>query len=692
MTSPTAHRTRRAAWLGSLACLGLMPLIAGGCVPAQPPESRPDAAFELLHERKLSAFERELAMERHLTGPDSRSRMSWNRVGQAWLDLVNCTGLERADRPLDFADWSAGEEPVAKLAYATVVLEIRRQNEWALDTASRSSKTAFSEWFDRDFFDREPAPIDDSLVRWPGEEESWKDEGLAPVAVESECSTLDERLLAPPEDDDGEDGEDGEDGDIAPPEPDEVRQKWAAAQLDAAERVAELGAALPPEQARGNLALSIWRARVQGARVALDLGEPERGVRLLTPLSSKSDSHLSAATGELARMLFLRAKLRSAAGEDDDGDARDARRREALTDLRRALEIGLRPPNDERARYLALRLTTDAARWEEALEFAEPRPPRNSPLFEPFAYRVSLAARQSGAEDRFLRIAMETLAGSQSDESPFSSALYADTLALLAGYDFDARVVEMLEELGPASQIFRRVAQLSRVALEHGHVDNATAAADWLLARHHNHRYTPRYRGLLAIAAFMRDDEEDFREQVRAMTRRNPSVVEALGDGRQAEFFAHADRTFARLMGQMLPAMAEWGDDARAERRRQRWLEITIDETQRFLRNAERSEVHPELTELYGLASKLLEQHPRGYAARVGSKEPTPLVLGTVHVGRGDLIAHEPTITPSLPEPYLLTLVPRTDLLAESWSFGWADNQDNEQKSVQNDEQNGGRR
>ncbi len=688
MMPPTAHRIDRAAWLCSIACLGLMPLIAGGCVHAEPPESQPDAAFELLHERELSAFERELAMERHLTGPDSRKRMGWNRVGQAWLDLVNCTGLERAEQPLDFADWRDGEEPMAKLAYATVVLEMRRQNEWAIDTASRSPQTAFSTWFDGDYFEREPQPLDDSLVRWPGEEESWKDEGLAPVAVESECSTLDERLLAPPEDD--EDGENGEDTDAEPPKPKEVRRKWAAAQLDAAERVAQLGAALTPEQTRGNVELSVWRARVHGARTALELGELERGLRLLAPLSSKSDS--PARTRDLARMLFLRAKLGAAADDGGDANTRDARRREALADLRRALELGLKPPNDEHARYLALRLTTDAARWQDALEFAEPRPPRNSPLFEPFAYRVSLAARQSGAEDRFLRIAMETLGGSRSDASPFSSALYADTLALLAGYDFDARVVEMLEDLGPASQIFRRVAQLSRVALEHGHVNNATAAADWLLARHHNHRYTPRYRGLLAMAALMRDDEEDFREQVRAMTRRNPNVVEALGDGRQAEFFAHADRTFARLMGQMLPAMAEWGDDARAERRRQRWLEITIDETQRFLRNAERSEVHPELTELYGLASKLLEQHPRGYAARVGSKEPTPLVLGTVYVGQGDLIAHEPSVVPSLPEPYLLALVPRTHLPAESWSFGWADEREDEQKNVRNDEQNGGRR
>ncbi len=502
----------------------------------------------------------------------------------------------------------------------------------------------------------------DYLEKWPGEQESWVDEKLAPVGVPSRCDALDERLLAPPDDDN------------KPSDPKALHRQWIARELGAARRAVQAARALPDKARRGSVALLLWRVRVQGAQLALQMGDatPDRAdamraeaLDLLEPLGSKPAKGAAApSSAELARMLFLRARL-----EVDAGD-----KHAALNDLDQALSLGpsgLHEPNAQRARLLAVELLTDAAKWDQALAHGDPMPARTSPIYAPFAYRLALAARQSGKEDRFLRIAMQALADRGAGQSPFLRAIYADVLELLATYNFDGRVVEMLENLGPRNRIYARVAALARVGLRRGHPANAAAACRWLLRHHRNYQYTPTYHGLLAVAAFLQDDEADFRKQVHAMTRRNPELVAALGPTDQATFFAGADRAFARLMGKMLPAMAEWGDGAAARHRRQRWLAIIVDETQRFLRSVDRSQVRPDLIELYGIASKLLADHPRGYAARVGQTKPGPLVLGTVEVARAELADKEPRVEPSMPAPYFLSLVPQGDAPAARWRFGW---------------------
>ena len=157
----------------------------------------------------------------------------------------------------------------------------------------------------------------------------------------------------------------------------------------------------------------------------------------------------------------------------------------------------------------------------------------------------------------------------------------------------------------------------------------------------------------------------------RAITERPGALRDALPARRQSSFFAPADAELARGLRQMLPVMAEWGDDRSAQDRRQRWLRVIVTQTQQFVRNTEDTLARPQLLELYRLASALLDDHPRGYAERVGEQEPAPLVLGTVRVHGRDLEQHEPEVELRIEAPYSLTLIPRDGLPPSLWPRHW---------------------
>ncbi len=117
--------------------------------------------------------------------------------------------------------------------------------------------------------------------------------------------------------------------------------------------------------------------------------------------------------------------------------------------------------------------------------------------------------------------------------------------------------------------------------------------------------------------------------------------------------------------------MADWGESTGANEKRQEWLRTIVEETQYFLRNTAESSVRGQLTELYRLASAALTEHPRGYAERVGDRESSPMILGTVTVASHSLKRHEPPIELRVNQPYLLAPVPRDSEL-ETWTFGFA--------------------
>ena len=339
--------------------------------------------------------------------------------------------------------------------------------------------------------------------------------------------------------------------------------------------------------------------------------------------------------------------------------------------IERAMSLGLAEANRWPARYLRLRLLTRQGRWAEAVELADSLPPRGSRYFVPYAYRVGVALRQEGRDDRFMGIIKSVFRDRTPQSGPFARALYGESLQLLASFPFEERVVEVLEEMGTRSRLYRRVEQLARVALKRGRPENAGAAARWLLGQHDDARFRPRYQSLLALVAFQKDDPAEFRHQLGEIAHRPDSLLAAIPERRRASFFAPADAALARILRLTLPMMAEWGDSPPAAQRRERWLEIIVEEAQSFLRSTRESIARPSLVELYRLASAQLEDHPRGYAERVGDSEPAALVLGTVEVKQSDLRDDEPPITADFAEPHSLTLIPRGELPPARWQIRW---------------------
>lgn len=257
---------------------------------------------------------------------------------------------------------------------------------------------------------------------------------------------------------------------------------------------------------------------------------------------------------------------------------------------------------------------------------------------------------------------------------PFLRALYVETLAVLNGYPFEPRTVELLEDMGDRSRIYGRVEEYARVALDLGRPANAQAAASWLLSEHRDRRYTPRYHAILALAAFLEDDPERFSSQITAIAARPGDLLGAIPASGRPGFFSGADAQLADVLRQTLPVMAEWGDGPSATRRRQRWLELVIATAQRFVRDTPGSVARPQLIELYRIASSMLaEGHARAYPERVGQPGPGLLVLGTVRVEGRDLDPFEPREPLHYTKVFSLTLIPRDVAPMEQWERFWPD-------------------
>lgn len=657
-------------------------LLAAGCARFSRAEPRSEGRFGPLRQGDLSAFEHRIAVENH-TGADG----AWTRVAEAWLALANCKPVRAEAFP------DPAEAPqVPAYVHATLVLEDVRRRLRAATLAAGEFLPPGEVIFDKigapDFFDRDPPDLAPKTIEWPAEEESWGDEVPAPVHVHSRCDRLDRRVYAPSKTDrsDGT-SEASEKGPRA-----RTVAGWRAELFRAVDRVIERYERLPDAQHSGGLAASHLRARAYGAESAFrfsriyetrdvpeiegdDASRPslapadlwDRIARYVEPLAQNST--VAGLPGQRRGHAHLLAAL-FRERNDETGLA--------LSHLTEALEIGLDDRNRWPVRYLRVRLLTQEGRWEEAAGLADRLPPRDSRYFASYAYRTAFAARQAGQDDRFLGIAKEVFRDRTPESGPFERALYTDVLRTLASYDFEERTVELLEELGPRSELYERIEQLARVALERGRPENAEEAARWLLDHHTDSRFEPRYRGILAMGAFLRDAPEEFREHIGDIARRPEALLEAIPKRRRASFFAHTDAELARILRQILPMMAEWGDTAAGRKRRKKWLEIVVEQTQDFLRSTEASVARSELLELYRLASGLLDDHPRGYAERVGSSGETPLVLGTVRVRKPNLERHEPVVWATFPAPYLLTPVPKDDEPPTSWALEWPEDEEGE--------------
>lgn len=647
----------------------LVPLIAlaSGCVRYERADAVEPGRFTALWQRDLSRFEHRIAMEKH-TGSDD----DWTVVAEAWLDFVNC---DEIDREVELTD------PLAAYVHATLVAEdvrralaIYRADGRSLDPAIYVDAAA------PDFFERSASDVPSELIQWPTEEEGWVDEVPARRAIASNCGGLRNRVLATrlrPDDEESPvrtfrdwmdtyltasavavDRYEALETSGAPAQLAWSNQMWVAALThEVAQRWAEF-ADTAQKKAEKGISAEENRARAEnGRKQYAELASYAEGV--LREIVPNTPAGVDPAEAARAKLLLAWYELEN---------ERPAR---ALELLAAARTDGLDDENFWAARYLELRVASDAAQWKVAAELANGLPPRTSRVHGAYFYRIAVAAKRLNQPDRFLNVAMKAFRDRPYKADPFLRALYWEMLQTLADYPFDDRVIEMLEDMGHRGDTSERVEEYARVALDRGQAANADAAARWLLTHEHDKRFHPRYHGIIALAAFVDDDTMRFEAAAADVVARPSSVESALPERRRATFFRDADQELARLLRQMLPVMAEWGDDRAARDRRQRWLRVIVGQSQQFVRETETTLARPQLLELYRLASKLLDDHPRGYAERVGEEEPAPIVLGTVRVERRDLDKHEPTVELQMQAPYSLTLIPRDDLAPVEWPRRW---------------------
>lgn len=687
------------------------------CVPYE--RARPEASsrFELLYTRQLSAFEQRLATEEQTEAQDG-----WTRVGYAWVALSSCEPL--ADKPFEGLEQV---DPLAKLMMASLKLEATRRARLVhhKGTGFREisvTGTMHAELDDADFFERGESKYGDELVVWPQAQEAWADELPASKPIPSQCDKLYKeifgqgraeraswdkqeviwrrlRALDP-----------AEQPSVPPPRnqlnlspvtdaPAPAPKTLAAWQDQELKQIEALLAAASELDAATRATPSVdgmlWRVRYHQAMLFGELGlqldaldkptltelEHRRAWYIksreaILPLAQRELDGQPAPIEPAQRAFVLAVYADWLYGQD--------KLEPALAAFAKAEALGLDVRNKELTRYLYVRALSRAGQWEQIVAFTDRLPAISSRYYPAMTYRIAYALRRLGRADEFMAMSLKVFRDRPYQADPFMRALYVQILQVITDYPFEVRTAELIEDLGPRSLIYERMDEYATVALDRGKPENARAAASWLLAKHSNANFYPRYHALLALASFLEDDPEAFVKHLADVTKRPPQVVEAISARRQATFFAGADAQLARVFRQMLPTMAEWGDGPKARATRQRWLTLIMERAQEFVRLSPGSMARPELIELYRLASAMLDDdQPRAYPERVGATEPAPLVLGTVRVEDRDLAPYEPQGTFEGVIMSSLTLLPRDVEPLARWTpfwgaapFGEADEQD----------------
>lgn len=643
ISGPTfGTRCSRPFVVGWLVALGVL---AVGCVPME--QQVPDRAdvFEPLHEGRLSAFDHELAVETHAGRDDA-----WTDVGRALVQFANCEAL--SDEPPRRVE----DHPRALVTWELLELEDRRRlrmNRRAPDggPADWRTGTIHEQFSTPGFFDRTAETIDDELIRWPDRPESWPDEWPAPRNVEGECDRLADRDA-----------------------PGELRAPFDE---------------LEPESPTGHL-VSEWlqTRRVDAAIDQLEDDEPaDRARRTVTAhradlalvLADRDDARELApetVDATLERTLDELLEIAESAPMDLDFAVRVARLATEIDNNDVAIRAYRRlmdHPTDsvaETSRYWATKLAWHQARFDDAAQTGRPLVDGSEPMRSAHAYFAATAHRRADREDEFLAVAREALSDRPRGTDPFLGALYREVLRHMTRYEVDERTEELLESLGPRAELTLRKREFAEVALDMGRPEIARQLVEPMVDDIRDARRLPRLHGILALAAFMRDDGETFDRHIAELTDRPAQLEEAIPRGRRAAFFAPRDTELARVLRATLPLMAEWGDDPGARQLRQQWLETLVEHTRTFLRETPHTAVSDELAELYRLASRLLEDHPRGYAERVGEQQPSAsaLVLGTVDMPPSPPLDEAPRPKLRWPPIPSLLLIPVGSIPPEKFS------------------------
>ena len=664
--------------------------------------------FELLQQRKLSAFEQRLASERQVGVDDA-----WTTVGEAWLRLINCEPIEPGMMSTDAHPRNTRPGPQGSVALARVVFESLRLEHMRRERLLYHRGTGFrkrsisgtlsARLDDEDFFARAPGEIADDLVKWPPNQEAWADELPAAIGIKSACTNhykamftsaraervaLDARVkrakLAFE--------------DPAPrtrlslkPTDDPKRLKpqtlawYQHRELEQVVTLRALAAELPAVEAKGQgVDAMVWRATYHRATL---YGELAYALAQL-PKPNYAETQWAQQWAQRSRDAIEPLAARELAGDPAPMDAKDRafallvwaegqlatkQYTPALKGFEAADALGVDGPNVYLGRHLHLRTLFELQDWDAVVGFAARLPPASSRYFAPMVYRVSYGMRKRGDVDTFLATAMTAFRDKAYRADPFMRALYISTLRVLTEYPFEARIIELLEDMGPRSLTYERVEEYATIALDQGRAENARAAARWLLAKHSNAQFHPRYHALLSLAAFLQNKPEAFITHLDDITLRSPQLLQAIPARRRATFFASADAQLARVFRQMLPVMAEWGEGAPAQALRQKWLGVIINRAQQFVRDVPKSLARPSLVELYRIASAMLDDdRARAYPERVGTQEPAPLVLGTVRVESRNLSPFEPDGVLRARIMRSLTLLPEDTQPLDHWRASWS--------------------
>lgn len=711
-TGRRVQQARCARVLARAVGLALM-LSCAACVPYERAALDEDARFELFYQRRLSDFEQRLSAERQVGLDDA-----WTRVGEAWIALSSCEPIDEAaakEAPL-------AQDKLAMLLWTTLRLEQTRRARYVhhKGTGFRAlsvTGTIHATLDDADFFERKAKRYADHMIVWPHGDEAWADELPAAKAMPSSCDKFYRTLFMEGRAEravwDAQEatwaklrGRDPAQLPSLPPPrtllnvtPAQADAKakvnarpkpktlayWQRLELELAQRVLDLGKAIDAEhRVTAPVDAMLWRVRYHQGMLLSELGMQLEALERPSVTELEYRAAWYTQSREALAPLAQRELIRDSAPVEAswraltlliyaDWQTAQQHLEPALASFALAEELGYDAANRELGRYLHVRALSRVGRWDDVVAFADRMPAISSKYYPAMSYRIAYAMRRLGQTDAFMGLALKAFRDRPFQADPFLRALYVQILEVITEYPFEARTTELIEDLGPRGLIYERVEAYATVALDRGKPENARAAAVWLLAKHSNANFYPRYHALLALSSFLEDKPELFVQHLAEITKRPAQVVEAVGERRQATFFAGADAQLAKVFRQMLPAMAEWGDGPQAKAARQRWLKLMMEQTQRFVRAVPSSLARPELIELYRLASAMLEQDdPRAYPERVGATEPAPLVLGTVRVEDRDLAPYEPSGSFEGMMMSSLTLLPRDREPLTRWQPFWS--------------------
>jgi hypothetical protein len=326
------------------------------------------------------------------------------------------------------------------------------------------------------------------------------------------------------------------------------------------------------------------------------------------------------------------------------------------------------------SRYHQLRLLIELGRYHEAIKLRDVMPSPNSPLFNPYAFALGEAMSYAGQDDGLMGLCTEIFRDQSWRKDPFLRGLFYLFIRGLTRFNFEARVLELLEDLGPRNELYERVFIFAHIALDEGREPIGRAATRWLLGHHESARWRPRYHALEARASILRLDQSGFKRALNMISPSSGAIVSAINKGRRGAFFEEQDRALAELLRVEVPKIAGWSNRRSIDqKRRLEWLDLIAGEMQVFLRLRPETKVHQELISLYrSIKQNLPVAQLRAYSEKIGRKQSVSVLIGYVRVNGVDLSHLEPReVSLQLSRPPSLTLIPQPSLDPSKWRLMW---------------------